>query len=84
MGKSVLDKLRQFLSRELREQAEKKDKLRKILARMREKQKELEQMLAVTTDAAQQAELGKKIRLLKEQRRKGIAHLETLHRPNDD
>ncbi len=84
MGKSVLDKLRRFLSRELREQAEKKDKLRKILARMREKQKELEQMLAVTTDAAQQAELGKKIRLLKEQRRKGIAHLETLHRPNDD
>lgn len=84
MSKSVLDKLRKFLSKELREQAEKKDKLRKILAKMRKKQKKLEQELLETTDAGQQAELSKKIRMLKEQRRKGIAHLETLHRPNGD
>ncbi len=84
MSKSVLDKLRKFLSKELREQAEKKDKLRKILAKMRKKQKKLEQELAETTDAEQQAELGKKIRILKEQRRKGIAHLETLQRNHGD
>jgi fructose-1,6-bisphosphatase len=84
MSKSLLEKLRQFLFREQREQAEKKDKLRKILAKMREKQKKLEQELAETDDQERQAELGKKIRMLKEQRKKGVAHLETLHRSKAD
>lgn len=84
MSESVLDKLRKFLSKELREQAEKKDKLRKILAKMRKKQKQLEEDLAQTSDPDQQAELEKKIRMLREQRRKGIAHLETLQRKNGD
>jgi len=84
MSKSILEKFRKFLSKELREQAEKKDKLRKILAKMRKKQKKLEVELAETRDPELQAELGKKIRMLKEQRKKGIAHLETLHQKNGD
>ena len=84
MSGSVLDKLRKFLSKELREQAEKKDKLRKILAKMRKKQKKLEQELAETIDPELQAELGKKIRMLREQRKKGVAHLETLHHGDED
>ena len=78
MGKSVVEKLAKFLSKELREQAEKKDKLRKILAKMRKKQKKLEHELTLTADPEEQAKLNKKIRLLKEQRKKGIACLETL------
>lgn len=79
MSKSVLEKFRKFLSKDEREQAKKRDKLRKILSKMRKKQKELEADLAETTDPDQQAELEKKIRILKEQRRKGIVHLDTLH-----
>ena len=80
MSGSVLDKWFKFLSKDAREQAEKKEKLRKILAKMRKKQKKLEQELAASADSDVQAELNKKIRILKEQRRKGIAHLETLQR----
>ena len=79
MSKSVLEKFRKFLSKDEREQAKKRDKLRKILSKMRKKQKELEADLAETTDPDQQAELEKKIRILKEQRRKGIVHLDSLH-----
>ena len=81
MSGSVLDKLKKFLSKDAREQAEKKDKLRKILAKMRKKQKSLEATLAEEGDPDQQEELRKKIRMLKEQRRKGLAHLETLRQP---
>lgn len=84
MSGSVLDKLRKFLSKEAREQAEKKDKLRKILAKMRKKQKKLEEELTETSDAERQAELSKKIRILKEQRRKGIAHLDALQHGSID
>ncbi len=79
MSKSILDKMRKFLSKDAREQAEKKDKLRKILAKMRKKQKKLEEEREETNDPALQSELDKKIRILKEQRRKGVAHLESLH-----
>jgi len=80
MSKSILKKLKKFLSKDEREQAEKKDKLRKILSKMRKKQKELELELAATTDQEHQVALDRKVRILKEQRRKGIAHLETLQR----
>ena len=79
MSKSILDKMRKFLSKDAREQAEKKDKLRKILAKMRKKQKKLEEEREETNDPALQSELDKKIRILKEQRRKGVAHLESLY-----
>lgn len=81
MSGSVLDKFMKFLSKEAREQAEKKDKLRKILAKMRKKQKKLEAELATTDNPELKAELSKKIMILKEQRRKGVTHLETLHKP---
>lgn len=84
MSGSVVDKLRKFLSKDAREQAKKKDKLRKILAKMRKKQKKLEEELAEATDTELQAELSKKIRILKEQRRKGVAHLEVLHDGQSD
>ena len=79
MSKSLIEKFRKFLSKDEREQAKKREKLRKILSKMRKKQKELEAELAETTDPDQQAELERKIRILKEQRRKGIGHLDTLH-----
>ncbi|MGY6555122.1 MAG: hypothetical protein ACXIUM_11455 [Wenzhouxiangella sp.] len=81
MSGSILDKFFKFLSKEAREQAEKKDKLRKILAKMRKKQKKLEAELAETDDPELRAELSKKIMILQEQRRKGVTHLETLHKP---
>lgn len=84
MSKSVLDKLRKFLSKDAREQQKKQDKLRKILAKMRKKQKKLEQELAEEPDPEQQTELRKKIRILKEQRRKGVTHLQELQHPDTD
>ncbi len=74
----LLTKLGRFLSRDFREQVEKRNKLRKMLARMREQQRKLESELAEEYDPAMQAELRKKIHLLQEQRRKGLDLLKTL------
>lgn len=78
MSKSLLKKLQKFLSRDYREQIEKRDKLRAMLGKIRSKQKKLEAELAEEYDPTLQEELRKKIRLLQEQRRKGLAVLDEL------
>jgi hypothetical protein len=88
MSKSLRKKLQKFLSRDFREQLEKRDKLRAMLGKIRSKQKKLETELAEEYDPTLQEELRKKIRLLQEQRRKGLALLDELRRehakPNTD
>lgn len=78
MSDSLAKKLHKFLSRDFREQMEKRDKLRKMLAKMREKQKVLEGELAEEYDPEMQEELRKKLLVLKEQRRKGVELLQEL------
>jgi hypothetical protein len=78
MSKSLRKKLQKFLSRDYREQLEKRDKLRAMLGKIRKKQKKLEAELAEEYDPTLQEELRKKIRLLQEQRRKGLAVLDEL------
>ena len=78
MSKSFRKKLQKFLSKDFREQLDKRDKLRDMMARMRKKQKKLEAELAEEYDPTMQDELRKKIHLLEEQRKKGLALLDQL------
>lgn len=78
MSKSLREKLHRFLSRDFREQIEKRDKLKKLMGQMRKKQKKLEDELASEYDPLLQDELRTKIRLLEEQRRKGLDLLKAL------
>jgi hypothetical protein len=78
MSKSLRKKLQKLLSKDFREQIEKRDKLRDMLARIRKKQKKLEAELAVEYDPTLQEELRGKIRMLQEQRRKGLEVLDNL------
>lgn len=80
MSKSVLEKLKKFLSRDERERVKKRAKLVKILKKMRKKQKEAESELADCHDPQLASELRTKIRVLQEQRRKGLEVLQELHR----
>ncbi|TVQ28814.1 MAG: hypothetical protein EA370_16035 [Wenzhouxiangella sp.] len=78
MSDSLLAKIRKFLSRDFREQIEKRDKLKKLLAKIRKKQKKLQDELSEEYDPVLQDELRTKIRLLEEQRRKGLDLLKEL------
>ncbi len=78
MSKSALDKLRKFLSRDFREQMEKRHKLRKVLSKLRDQEKALQTELQDEPDTQQQRELQTRIRLLHEQRRKGLELLRQL------
>ncbi|MFP4207361.1 MAG: hypothetical protein ACLFSC_01805 [Wenzhouxiangella sp.] len=78
MSKSVIEKFRKFLSKRERERLLKRDKLHKILRKMRKRQKELEERLDECEDARERKRLQGQIRLLKEQRRKGLAVLADL------
>ncbi|NDY95141.1 hypothetical protein [Wenzhouxiangella limi] len=80
MSQSVIEKFRKFLSREERERILKREKLHKILKKMRKKQKELEEELAECHDVETASKLRKKIRILQEQRRKGTEMLAELRR----
>ncbi|HMA98314.1 MAG TPA: hypothetical protein VKO38_02535 [Wenzhouxiangella sp.] len=84
MSKSLIDKFRKFLSKKERERILKREKLHKLLKKMRKKQKELEEELAECRDEKMAAGLRKRIRLLKEQRRKGIDVLTELKRLAED
>ncbi len=79
-GKSTLKKFREFLSKDYRDQLKKRDKLRKMLARMREKQRVLEAERAEESHPDGRELLDMQIRLLREQRRKGIELLRELKR----
>lgn len=74
----LIKKLRRFLDRDYQEQLEKREKLRKILSGMRKQQKAIEARLDEESDPALQAELRRKVLLLKEQRRKGLDLLHGL------
>ena len=80
MSQSLVDKLRKFLSRQERERITKRDKLHKLLKKMRKKQRELEEELVDCRDEETADSLRKRIRLLKEQRRKGVEVLAELRR----
>jgi len=80
MSKSLVEKLQKFLSRKERERILKREKLHKILNKMRKKQKALEEELLDCRDDEVALALRKKIRLLKEQRRKGLTVLAELRR----
>lgn len=84
MSQSLLDKLRKFLSKKERERILKREKLHKLLKKMRKKQKELEEELAECRDEETSAALRKRIRLLQEQRRKGVEVLADLRRLASD
>ncbi len=77
-GKSNFQKFREFLSKDYRDQLKKRDKLIEMLRRMREKQHELEAERAGESHADVQESLDMQIRLLREQRRKGIELLREL------
>lgn len=77
-GKSTLRKFREFLSRDFRDQLKKRDKLRKMLAHMREKQRTLEIEMATEQHPDALEALQMQIRLLQEQRRKGIELLREM------
>jgi len=79
-GKSTLQKFREFLSKDYRDQVNKRDKLRKMLSRMREKQRRLEAERARESHPDGRELLDMQIRLLREQRRKGIELLRELKR----
>jgi predicted component of viral defense system (DUF524 family) len=83
MSESLRSKLRKFMSREYREQVAKRDKLRKILKKMRKQQKELTEELSQQNDPQQQDQLRKKLLLIREQRRKGINLLRDLRSEPD-
>ncbi|MEE4638268.1 MAG: hypothetical protein V2J42_05980 [Wenzhouxiangella sp.] len=80
MSQSLIKKLRKFLSKKERERILKREKLHKLLKKMRKKQKELEQELADCRDEKTASDLRKRIRLLQEQRRKGVEVLTELRR----
>lgn len=87
MSHSLKKKLKQFLSRDFREQLERRDKLKKLMSKMRERQRELEQELAEEYDPQVQAELRQKIELIRKQRGKGLGVLDTLraeHQPKGE
>ncbi len=83
-GKSTLHKFREFLSKDYRDQLIKRDKLRKMLGQMREKQRRLESELETEKQPDARELLEMQIRLLREQRRKGIALLHELRRARKD
>jgi hypothetical protein len=74
----LLHGFRKLLSSDLRYQLEKRDKLRRILAGMRKKQQELERTLAGEPDREVRNELRRQLRVVKEQRRKGLDVLNEL------
>ncbi|QOC22621.1 hypothetical protein IC757_00105 [Wenzhouxiangella sp. AB-CW3] len=77
-GKSNLRKFREFLSSDYRDQLKKRDKLRKMLGQMRKKQRRLESELEAEKQPDARELLEMQIRLLREQRRKGINLLREL------
>lgn len=84
MGKNIREKFKAFLSRDFREQIEKRDKLRKILKKMRMQQKDLERTLMEEWDPEKQEQLRKKLHLIRMQRSKGINLLQELKSGSDD
>ncbi len=85
MSDSLRSKLKKFMSRDYREQVEKRDKLRKILKKMRKQQSELTDKLSDEADPDKQDQLRTRLQLIREQRRKGINLLRDLKsRPDKD
>lgn len=78
--KSTLTKFREFLSKDYRDQLRKRDKLIKMLRRMREKQHGLEAERALESHPDALELLDMQIRLLREQRRKGIELLRDMRK----
>ena len=73
---SLIDKLRRFFNQKLKKQEAKRKQLKVILKKLKKEQSDLRSKLSKAKDASSKSQLERKIKVLHEQRKKGIL----LHR----
>ncbi len=81
--KKLLKKLGEFFDMDRRARARRKEELKEILARLKAKEGELQERLEREQDADKRADLESKIRVVHQQRKKGVRMLMELREEED-
>lgn len=81
--KKLLKKLGEFFNMDRRARARRKEELKEILARLKAKECELQERLQREQEADKQKDLESKIRVVHQQRKKGIRMLKELREEGD-
>ncbi len=77
--KKLLKKLGEFFSLDQRARQRRRDELKDILARLKKKESELRERLETETDEERRKRLQSKIKIVHQQRKKGVGMLKELH-----